>query len=127
MIDIEILASDSKSSKLADDNYTKLFAESSDNGDNLYLAFTKTTNVKSNSPLQSLKFESGKPCAFTDRRNMRFVGTPKPVYYELEKVTTRGVCDRLFKSKDGETPPIAVDSRYNRLAELSVRPNEFEI
>lgn len=127
VMDIEILASESTSSKIRDNDYTKRLSLSSTYGKNMYLAFSKTTNAKSNSPLQQLKFELGQPCAFEDQKNLFWVGAPEPTYYELEKITTMDACMRYYKKSEDETTGLGVDARYNRLAELSVRPNEFEI
>jgi len=68
-----MLEIDSKSPVLKDPNYKKILSPLSTNRNTFtqyWIAFTKNGYTMSNTPLQSLQWKYGQPCAFTDQKNV---------------------------------------------------------
>ena len=69
--DLQLLDIESKSPILKDPSYKKFLSPqntspNSNSATRYYIAFTKNGYRESNTPLQSLQWEYGQPCAFTD-------------------------------------------------------------
>ena len=88
--DLVLLDQDTTSYKLTDPKYTVRLGFSVQNP--IYLAFTKTTNDRSNAPFQSLQWELGQICAFTDQSAVIPKDSAKPIYYPLEAATNLEPC-----------------------------------
>ena len=74
-----------------------------------------------------MKWDLGRPCAFTDQANVFAKGSPKPIYYELEVLTNLGSCQAFYLTEKGAKTTQAVDSRFVKLTQPGTLPNEYEI
>ena len=90
------------------------------------LAFTKS-GYETNLPLMWLKWAAYQTCAFPEQAD--YYGQSKPVFYPLERESTRDACQYLvLRQENGqEKSQIAYDKRYTDVAKLSELPNELEI
>ena len=93
VFDMLILSKDSSNSKLNDPNYIKVY---SDDGE-LAIVYTKGTNDRSNEPLQSIEWQNGMLCAYTDQAAVQMSGSMAPEYYPLEAVTNLKSCQNFYK------------------------------
>ena len=91
----------------------------------MYLAYTKTTNSRSNMPLQSIELTYGTPCAF-NKFSMGVLGSsdPEPIFYPLEKDGMKKVCQDFYP---GPLSGQAIDERYMTQLTDMPQPNEYEI
>ena len=90
--------------------------------------YSRTTNDRSNSPLQAVSVEYGTPCAYTNQQNVLASGQKDRDFYKLEVEGLRDKCQKLPKSSENDSPSKATDTRYTSFApDLSTKPSEYQI
>ena len=93
-----------------------------------FVAFTKTSNKMTNSPIQSLNLNYGRPCAYTNSRTVLEGSEPEQILYPLETESRVDQCGMLPKEKGKSKKKSASDLRYEQVFSLNgTKPNELEI
>ena len=99
VFDLQLVASNSSASVLSDPNYTVV---KSPYGVGAYsIAYTRTTNSRSNRPLQMLYWGTGQPCAFLEQQSVTIDDEIPPIYYPLERITNENDCQDFYPKSEG--------------------------
>ena len=106
-----LFITDESNSRSFRQNPKYVVKESANGHSPLYVAFTKTDDVK-NSPIQSLGWDWGRPCAHTDQSDD--YATTNLTLYVLEQEHDKPVCT-------------AIDFRYEDYSKMEVYPNEYDV